>query len=671
MFVGCDVGGTFTDAVAVDEGVGTARAKAPSTPEALEEGAVDAIQAAVEGLGVDAGDVGGVVHGTTVATNALLEGELARVAFVTNEGFGDVLEIGRQARPSLYDMDEVGAPPLVPRELRFEVPGRLDADGSEHAPVEGEAVREVGKGIREAGVDAIAVCLVNAHLSGRHEQRVAEELEGIVDARVVTSHGVSPEVREVERFTTTVVNAGLVPLVEAYLDRLEAKLEDAGFNAPVRVMDSAGGSVKPGEASRLPVRLVLSGPAGGVAAMQRVSRVTGHGDLLGVDMGGTSTDVSLVLEGEGTTRWVTEVAGRRVQVPAADVHTVGAGGGSIAWVDEAGALKVGPKSAGAHPGPAAYGNGGEEATVTDANVVLDRIPGSATLGGRIRLDPDAAFAAVKRVADEAGLGVEATAQAIVRVANASAVRGMRVLVARHGVDPSALTVAPFGGAGPQFGAEWADLLGSKRVLVPRGAGVTSAAGLLAAPARVERSASLLVDLEEATSEELSEAGERLGERAREALGEAGASIGHRVSARYAGQSHEITVPVPALTGQAIRDAFEAAHEARHGYRLEEASIEVVTVRARASTRPVLAPPRDEAPPDGGSPAWVGTVEAWHQEPGERVPTRVAKESALTPGHAFKGPCLVMGAGSTLLVPPAWKARVLQGGHIELQREGAA
>lgn len=672
VLLGLDVGGTFTDALALDlETARRVEAKAPTTPEALPDGVVHAAQRALARLEAQPDEVVRVVHGTTTATNALLEDALARTALVTNEGFEDVLEIGRQDRPSLYDLDATGPGPVVPRALRFGVGGRLDATGQELEPVDEDALDPLAASLEDAGVDAVAVGLLHAHREPGHEEAVADGLrERLPDrVRVAASHEVSAEVREVERFTTTVVNAALEPRMAAYLDRLTDRLAQAGLAAPVSVLDSAGARIQPAEAARLPVRLVLSGPAGGVASMAWLARETGRASLIGVDMGGTSTDVSLVVDGEPTQRWETEVAGRRLQIPAADVHTVGAGGGSVAWLDDAGGLRVGPASAGAEPGPACYGRGGEQATLTDANLVLGRLPAEVELGGELALDHDAAQTAVARIAERLDETPQATAAAIVRIATAHAVRGIRVLAARHAADPARSTLVAFGGAGPQFGVAWATRLGIDTVLVPRHAGVRSAAGLLAAPPRVERARSLVQPLPSLDRDALEAAMAPLAEAAHEALGQAARAVQHRVSARYAGQSHELTVAVDTLAPDRIREAFEAAHEAHHGYRLDDADVEVVTLRARAvadpelpETRPGETDRKQDAPVvDRQRTVFAGASQA--------VSTAVVDGDGLAPGHRIDGPAIVTGRDTTVLVPPAWRGRVTPHHHLVLEQEG--
>lgn len=674
VLVGCDVGGTFTDAILLDPATGDrVTAKAPTTPPALAEGVVAAIGRALDAAGAAPGEVDRVVHGTTTATNALLEDELAPTALVTNAGFEDVLEIGRQTRPSLYDLAVTGPEPIVPRTRRFGITARLAHDATELEPVDEAALDALAEDLVASDARAVAVCLLHSHRAEAHEARVAERLREALDAsvHVVASHEVNPEVREVERFTTTVVNAALAPRMDAYLARLDERLAQAGFEAPVRILDSAGGLVDPAEAAALPVRLALSGPAGGVAAMRWVSQEIETPSLLGVDMGGTSTDVSLVLDGEPTQRWETEVAGRRLQLPAADVHTVGAGGGSIAWLDDAGGLRVGPASAGASPGPACYGQGGDAPTLTDANLVLDRLPPGTRLGGELELDRAAAERVLGELADAAGEPVEAMARGVLEVARAHAVRGIRVLAARHAVDPQGLTLAAFGGAGPQFGAAWAHELGIPRIVVPRDAGVTSAAGLLAAPPRVERSRSVLEPLEKLHQERLADVAAPLERAAEAALGVPASEVEHRVSARYEGQSHELTVRVDPLEPQRLRERFEAAHEEHHGYRLEGTPVEVVTVRARAVADPALAPSSSKGTDKARDVSAEGHIEAFFPGPGERRSAGIVDEARLAPGHRLEGPLVVRGEQTTVLVPPGWKGQVHESGHLVLAREGSA
>jgi N-methylhydantoinase A len=665
LFVGCDVGGTFTDAVVV--GDERERAKTPTTPEDPSKGAADAVEQVLDEDDANPRQVDRVVHGTTTATNAVLEGDLADVALVTNERLEDVVEIRRQTRPSLYDLDAAPAPPLVDRDARFGVTGRVDADGSIREPVDEDALACVASTIDEHGYDAVAVARLHAHATGENEAKAAQVLrQRLPDrVRVVTSHETRPEPREVERFTTTIVNAGLAPLVEAYLERLTKRLRGLGIEAPVSILDSAGWLMAPTEAARRPVRAVLSGPAGGAAGTLQLARSTGTDPVLGIDMGGTSTDVILVRDDETTRRWTVEVGGHRVIVPCVDVHTVGAGGGSIAWRDEADGLRVGPDSAGADPGPACYGRGGTQPTVTDANVALERLPTELDVEGALALDRSAALDALAKLGNDP----RSVARQVLEIASASSVRGIRRLAAHHALDTANAALAAFGGAGPQFGAAWARRLGIDRVLVPAGAGVTSAKGLLAAPPRAERSEGLLARLDRLGEVELADAAERLAARAREALVVDATRTRLLASLRYEGQGHELTV-VTRAHSDAMREDFQTAHREHHGYALDE-PVELVTLRAIAEAEPALdpetgAPPDPREPPDP-----IDHASAWFLDHDEPHTTPVYAADALEPGRGVDGPAIAAGSDTTIVVPPDFEARVLHDGTVRLDRRDSA
>lgn len=539
MRIGSDTGGTFTDLVGHDGAV----MKVPSTPD-------DPGSAVRSGLARLAGSTAGLTlaHGTTVATNALLERQFARVALVTTSGLTDVIEIARQDRPSLYDQSVRRPEPLVPRSLRFEARGRLGPDAS---PLEPIVARDVLGGL---DVDAVAVCLLHADLDASHERAVAAALAG-EGYDVCCSHEVSPEFREYERTVTTVINAALRPRLRSYLTGLARSAEE------VLVMTSAGGLVPAATAAELPASLLLSGPAGGVRAAAAVAVAHGFADAVTLDMGGTSTDVCLILGGRPAPAAQREVAGFTVRFPALDVETIGAGGGSIASIDPGGALVVGPRSAGAVPGPACYGRGGTEPTVTDADLVAGRIPAVAEFGG-IALDRAAAVAAL----DRAGL----TAEGVIAVVDANMERALRRVTVERGVDPRNLALVAFGGAGPLHAAALAESLGIGTVIVPARAGVLSAAGILTAPTQRDlvRSWPDPADhrgLDAALASLASEASALLG-------GEA--AVVTSLDCRYAGQSHELTV--------ASVDAFEEEHRLRNGHARPGDPIEVVALRATAS-----------------------------------------------------------------------------------------
>jgi N-methylhydantoinase A/oxoprolinase/acetone carboxylase beta subunit len=528
-------------------------AKVLSTPGVPDE----AVRAGVDALG--SGRPMSLAHGTTVATNAVLEGRLARTALITTEGLADVIEIGRQDRPSLYDQLADRPPPLVPRDLRFEVPGRLAADGSELQPIDVSALPELPD-----DVEAVAVCLLHADLEPAHEVAVAGELRSR-GHDVVASHEVSPEFREYERTVTTVVDAGLRPRCRDYLHRLADVADE------VSVMTSAGGLLDAATAAEHPAALLLSGPAGGARAAAAVAAACGWPDAVTFDMGGTSTDVCLVRDGEPAPATTRRVGGYPVRFPALDIHTIGAGGGSIARIDPGGALVVGPASAGAEPGPACYGRGGIEPTVTDANLALGRIPEGATFGS-LHLDVTAARAALTRA------GV--TAEGVVRVVDANMERALRAVSIERGVDPDGLALVAFGGAGALHACALADAMGMPVVIVPARAGVLSAVGLLTAPPRREvvRSRAHPGDLS-SLDDDLEAVRRAASARFRPTRGDEAATTMTSMDCRYAGQSHELTV------GHV--EGFHAAHEMRNGYARPDDPVEVLAVRATLIRPPAL------------------------------------------------------------------------------------
>jgi N-methylhydantoinase A/oxoprolinase/acetone carboxylase beta subunit len=542
MRVGVDTGGTFTDLVTEAGDVG----KVPSTP-ADPAAAVAAAIRATEG-----GRPEVLAHGTTVATNALLEHTVGRVALVATRGFGDVIEIARQIRPALYDQRVDRPPALVPRELRFEVAGRLDARGAELEPFDGDVATITD-------VDAVAVCLLHADLEPAHERAVAAVLE----ARghdVVCSHDVSPEFREYERIVTTVADAALRPVCSGYLASLEA------YADRVLVMASVGGLLPLAEAAAHPAALLLSGPVAGVRASAAVAAACGFADAVSFDMGGTSTDVCLIRGGVPEPSASLVIGGYPIRLPAIAVHTIGAGGGSIARVDRGGALVVGPDSAGAVPGPASYGRGGDDPTVTDADVVLGRIPPDSGFGALGRLDASAA----RRALDRAGVSPDG----VVAVVDAAMEQAVRRVTVEQGVDPRDLALVAFGGAGPLHACAVAASLGMRAVVVPPRAGVLSAVGLLTAPERRELVRTWTTPDSHAG---LADALAALGTDASNLIGgpsRVDTVVETFVDCRYAGQSHELTVRAP--------EAFAAEHERRNGFTRPGAPVEVVALRARAS-----------------------------------------------------------------------------------------
>jgi len=575
--LGIDSGGTFTDVVTDDGRV----AKVASTPADPSR----AVERAAAAVGAGRTDV--LAHGTTVATNALLERRGAKVALIATRGFADEVEIARQIRPALYDPFADRPEPLVPRRLRFEVAGRLDAQGRELESFDG-VLPELPD-----DVDAIAVCLLHSDLDACHEREVADALRARGHDLVVCSHEVSPEYREYERMVTTVVEAFLEPVCTPYLLQVASLVPDA------LVMTSAGGLIPARDGARAAAALLLSGPAGGVRAAAEIAAACGFADAVSFDMGGTSTDVCLVRGRIPEPAAERIVAGYPIRLPALDVHTVGAGGGSIARLDAGGALVVGPRSAGAVPGPACYGRGGTDPTVTDADLLLGRIPPDAAFGDLGRLDRAAAARAMDRA------GVEA--EGVVRVVDAAMERAVRAVTVERGVDPRGLALVAFGGAGPLHACAIADALGMRAVVVPPRAGVCSAVGLMCAPKGREV-------VQTFTGGSLTDALQRVAQLVRGRVGE-GSLVETAVDCRYVGQSHELTVPSPA--------DFPAEHERRNGHVRPGAPIEVVAVRARATVaaplRVVDLPAVDRGPVTGPAvmaepdcTVWV--PDGWRAEP---------------------------------------------------------
>jgi N-methylhydantoinase A len=649
--LGVDVGGTFTDLVALGGG-DILTAKVPSTPRDQSVGVMNAVGASE----VEAGAVTALAHGMTVATNALLERRGARTALVTTEGFRDVLEIARQNRPSLYDLTQDRPPPLVPRDLRFTVRERMGPEG-EIAALDEKDLEDAISSIKEAEVEAVAVCLLFAFMRPEHEKRVGEALrEALPDVHVSLSSEVLPEFREYERFSTTAADAYLAPRLAAYLKNLAGKAEEGGVPGPL-IMQSSGGVVRIDDAVADAAGCVLSGPAGGVVGAAYVGSLGGYRDLLTFDMGGTSTDVAPIIEGEAQTTTETVVAGVPIKLPMVDVHTVSAGGGSIAWADAGGALRVGPHSAGAEPGPAGYDKGGEEPAVTDANLFLGYLRDRAELGGEVELRRDLSKEALGRLGEKLGLDAEESALGIVRVANAEMVRALRVISVERGLDPREFALLAFGGAGGMHACALAEELGMETVLVPRAGGVLSALGLAISDLRRDYVRPYLTPLEG-----LDERGfeERFGEMENAAAEDLESpEYTRRADLRYRGQSFELTVEADA-PGK-LEERFHASHEQRYGYRMEDEPVELVNLRLVA-TVPVEKPELDEPAAEGESEA--GRREANFDGEWREVP--VFDRERMGEGSEVAGPAIVEFKESTCVVRPGWRGAVDGVGTLVLE-----
>jgi N-methylhydantoinase A len=676
FIVGVDVGGTFTDLTAVDETTGrVVVTKVPSEPR-NEAGA---LLAGLDALGIASREVRRLVHGTTVGTNAVLERRGARVAVLTTAGFRDLIEIGRTKRniPALFVPTFVRPKPVVERRHRFEVAERLNADGSVLVPLDAASVERALDGALGAGAGAIAVCLLHAYLNPAHERLIADIVKSRAPGLPVScSADVVPEYREFERFSTTVLNAYLQPLMDAYLEGLEERLLATGYGHGVLTVGSSGGMMTTATARRLPIKTIFSGPAGGVSQACFVGAAAGARDFITYDMGGTSTDVCLVRDLTPVMTSDSMVGAFPVKVPQIDMHTVGAGGGSIAWLDVDGSLQVGPRSAGARPGPAAYGHGGTEATVTDANVVLGRIGAAKRLGGTIGIDRARARAAVAELATRMGgtLGVEALAEGIVRIAVARMTSAIREISIQRGYDPRDFTLIAFGGAGPMHALAMAEEIGIPRVLVPRHPGNFSALGLLASDikhddvrtrvGRLSGQSALLPAL----FEEMAGGARRQLEA--EGFAPEQQRLRRSLDLRYRGQAFELNVdaggadtPLPGI--DAIEAELHRQHKAAYGHANPDAVVELVNARLvgyGVVPKPAAEPYRSatttlDAALAERRPVWFDGAEhdcpVWERE---RLPERAE----------LRGPGIVEEFGATTVVLPGWRGALDAHGNIRLE-----
>ena len=671
--IGVDVGGTFTDLMVLDARTGAVHAlKTPTTPTDPSEGLLAGIAEAAERLGFEPGEVGFILHGTTIATNAVLERKLPDGALIANKGFADVLEIGRHVRREPYTLKPTPQTVLVPRDRRYGVEGRMLWDGSVETPLDEDAVAGVGRTLSETGIGAVAVAFLHAYRDPAHERRAAEILAKAAPGIPVSlSSEVSPEIREFERVSTTVLNALLMPVVRIYLERLETGLRDAGLEARLYLVQSNGGVTTPAQAARLPVRLLLSGPSGGAVAAAALARTLGQPNLVAVDMGGTSFDVSVVRDGESTVVTEGEIDGLPVRLPMVEMRTIGAGGGSIASVAAGGALSVGPKSAGADPGPASYGKGGGEPTVTDANVVLGRLDPDFFLGGALKLDAGLARAAVaERIAAPLGLGVEEAAEGILAVVNAHMASAIKLSLFEKGADPRDFAIAAFGGAGGLHAVSLAEELEMAEVVFPRDPGTFSARGILTADIAHDVARSRLLDADEDALPVLAGlAGELVAEGhallAADGIAEDARHIRLAADMRYRGQAYELLVPWgdakpdgPSLA-RLVAD-FHDLHRARYAHADSGAPVEIVTLRAVARG---LLPKPVITPPDAMDPGPKGERRVWIAGGWRRVP--VYDRDRLP--EAVEGPAIVEEPHATLLVPHGWRLAMSSGGDLAARR----
>jgi N-methylhydantoinase A len=661
MLLGVDVGGTFTDAVLVAADSSVHTAKVASTPADQSVAVLEAVRLVLARAGARSDQVERFAHGMTVATNALLEGRCARTVLIATAGFTDVVELGRQARPHLYDLCASAPSPLVPTELRFAAPERMGPDGPLRVLDPGDAQALVQE-VAGARPDAVAVALLHSYADATHERLLGDLLgDGIPDAHVSLSADLVGTFREYERTATTVIDAALSPLLASYLLRLTGDAHDGGLPAP-QIMQSSGGLTDVAHASAHAALTVLSGPAGGVGGALLLAELAGERNVLCFDMGGTSCDVCLIEDSVVAETAERTVAGRPLSLPALDIHTVGAGGGSIAWRDGGGALRVGPASAGALPGPACYGRGGGQPTVTDANLLLGRLLEDSPLAGGLQLDRRAADRAVARLAGELDIQTLDCAEGILRVAETEMLGALRLVTVERGIDPRDFALMGFGGAGPLHAAAMAHELGIERILCPRASGVLCALGLAAAAPRQDVARTVMLSGEELSAERLTRERDTLVAQACADLDETPSRTRVRHELRYRGQSFELPVDESGADDpDTLREEFARAHEARYGYRDEHADIELVNIRVSAwGSSPELRP---NASP-GTAPAQGSARIVFGGQPVEAMIVR----GEPAPGTGLHGPALYALPDASLLVPPGWSGAVDAYGTCHLERE---
>lgn len=666
--LGVDTGGTFTDVVLYDTDTGEVNiTKTSSTPPAFDRGVLTGIDKILDRTDTEGAAVEFLSHGTTVGTNAVLEGDIPDIGLVTNDGLRDVLEIGDQTRPELYNLQTEKPPALVPRYLRREIPGRIDSSGQVINSLDEDRAREIAADLAADGVESVVVSMLFSYLNDEHEARVGDILaEAGLDYAL--SSAVHPEIREYERTITTVLNEAIKTTIKEYFSKLDEGIVERAIDAPLNVMHSGGGVFSTEQATANAIRTVLSGPAAGAVAAREVSAGEGFENAVGMDMGGTSTDVSIISDSELVRSTEGEINDLPVNTPMIDINTVGAGGGSIAWIDGGSGLRVGPQSAGADPGPVCYDRGGTDPTLTDANLLLGRINPDYFLDGEMDLAVEQTrdrFA--EAIAEPLDLSVEEAALSVVEVANASLAREIRRVTVERGNDPGAFALIAFGGAGPLQAPDVAQEMDMNAVVVPQNPGVLSARGLLVADVRIDEAqayprevpdadvlADYLAELEAALLERVRDQGHDVDE----------AVIERAVDVRYAGQAYELTIAVPdgeidAPALDSIVESFHETHAHRYGHAMRDEPVAFVTLRATAT---VPTPALQDEITVGEGDAHRGGREVYFPKAGY-VRTDIYNRTALASSDEVAGPAVLEESGSTVIVPPEKTATVTEAGNL--------
>lgn len=681
IWIGIDTGGTFTDLVLCEMTSGRyTYHKLPTTTGDPAKAVLDGIAEVIELAGLPREDVEFLVLGTTLGTNAVLEGKTARTGMVTTAGFRDVIELARQRRPHYFNLDILKPTPPALRDCRMEVVERIAADGAEVTALDEAGVRAAVEKLRGKEVEAVAVCMMHSYANPAHERRARELVNELwPEAYLCTSSDVLPEFREFERFATTTVNASLMPIMDRYLDRFERGVADLGIKVAPRVMQSNGGAVTPGAVRKLPVNTFFSGPAGGVVGSVGLGAELGIGNLITFDMGGTSTDVCLIRDGEPAKKDLREMGGFPVRTRTIDIHTIGAGGGSIAWVDAGGLLKVGPQSAGAFPGPAAYGRGGTKPTVTDANVVLGRLNPKSLLGGRMQMHADRARKVIEdELVPTLKVDLVRAAAGVVEIINVNMMGAVRVISVEQGVDPRDFTLVAFGGAGPLHAADVARNMGIRNVLVPPRPGLLSALGLLHADVRGDFSLTRLLVANGTNIKALNDGFAELRSRGNTWLvGEAGRNARAKyvwlMDMRYLGQNYELSLEVKdgkldAKSLAKLIAEYHRRHKAIYGYDMPGHPVEVVNLRQVVTVeRKAPTHEKHHAARTTVADAVIEKRKVWFPETGY-VTTPVYDREKIPVGARINGPAIVEQMDTTTVVPPRAKLRNDKLGYLHMEVE---
>ena len=675
--LGVDTGGTFTDLCMVDEAGGKVRvAKVSSTPHDPAEAVINGINQLAEQGELTPGRISFLIHGTTVATNALLESKGAPTALITTEGFEDVLLIGRQSRPKLYDFWAQRPKPIVPRSRCYGIPERVLHDGQVLKPLDEEAVRRAINEIKSQGVNSIAVCLIHSYANPDHEVRIKELASEIhPEAMVTLSSEVLPEYREYERMSTICINAYVMPKVNTYVAHLQDELKAMGVGSELYIMQSNGGVITAETARHSSARTALSGPAGGVLTGVQLAEKLNQPNQITIDIGGTSSDICLIDRGRPNVTTETDIEGYPIKLPMIDINTIGAGGGSIAWIDPGGALRVGPESAGAAPGPVCYGRGGKLPTVTDANVILGRINPEYLLGGRMEVDLEGAKKVVqKTIAGPLGLDLMTAAAGIIEVINANMIRGIRRVSVERGYDPRDFALVPFGGAGPLHGVELARALNMTRIIVPAHPGIASAVGMLTADVRHDYVQTFIAPIRNADLSRVSAMYQDMEAKSAAQLESEGfcgpaRRLTRSADLRYAGQSYELSLEVPGgdVTAAAVDElirAFHQRHRHAYGYARQEAPVEIVNLRLTALGLLPQADGNEVWPQGDAEPEPIAMRQVYFE--GSLKNTPIYNRDRIFQGKRISGPAVVEQLDSTIVIPPGYQAHIEPAGNMIIE-----